>query len=204
MTEPAPSHPSPAAPTDDPQGSLGAVLIGGAILLIAGLFIFWPASEPASPRGVEGAGGKDGPALQANNVADEDRRGGLAQGIDPRDADPAERAQRGEPRVTPGLLAPTRAMAPVPPPTPEPTSFASPAEELAYFEKKLAAARTDLDMRATFLERMRKIQEKSQSVAEDDRNAARAKIVQKNYDSARVRVETLEKKVKELKERKPI
>lgn len=203
MTPPAPTTPPPA---DDPQGSLGAVLIGGAILLIAGLFIFWPASETASPGGGGAGGNKAGAAAQQANSAAEDGRsgGGLAQGIEARDVDPARGQQRSEARVTPGLLAPTRGMAPVPPPTPERTSFASNAEELAYFEKKLEDARKDLDMRATFLERMRKIEAQGKSAAEDERNAARAKIVQKNYDSARLRVEELEKKVKALRERKPI
>lgn len=195
-------------PAEDPQGSLGAVLIGGAILLIAGLFIFWPASETATADARSQAAQAAG-AQGSNTVAGErgGPRGGLAQGIDNRDIDPARARAQGEPsgeaRVTPGLLPSGSGglnMAPPVPSTPEPTRFASKAEEIAYVEKKLALARTDLDTRATFVERMQKIQQQSKSVDQDERNAARAKVVQQNYEGARVRVEELEKRLKSLRD----
>ena len=204
MTDPAPSIPPPA---EDPQGSLGAVLIGGAILLIAGLFIFWPASETATAdaraQATQAAG-----AQGSNTVAGErGAGGGLARGIDNRDIDPAQARTQfersTEARVTPGLLPSGSGglnMAPPVPTTPEPTSFASKAEEIAYVEKKLAVARTDLDARATFVERMQKIQQQSKSVDEDERSAARAKIVQQNYEAVRLRVEELEKRLKSLRD----
>ncbi|MBA3546750.1 MAG: hypothetical protein H0T76_09735 [Nannocystis sp.] len=200
MTDPAPSiPPSP----EDPQGSLGAVLIGGAILLIAGLFIFWPKSETATADARTQAA-QSAAAQGSNSVAD-GAAGGVAQGIDPRDIDPARARTQVErsttARVTPGLLPATgMGMAPPRPPTPEPTSFASKAEEIAYVEKKLAEARADLDSRATFVERMAKIQQKSTSVDEDERNAGRAKVVKQNYENARLRVEELEKRLKSLKD----
>lgn len=200
MTDPAPSIPPPV---EDPQGSLGAVLIGGAILVIAGLFIFWPKGETATADART-----QSTAAQGSNAAADGpgAAGGLAQGIDPRDIDPARaRTQQVErsttARVTPGLLpATSMGMAPPAPPTPEPTSFASKAEEIAYVEKKLGQARSDLDSRATFVERMEKIQQKSTSVDEDERNAARAKVVKQNYESARLRVEELEKRLKSLRD----
>lgn len=201
MTDPAPSMPPPA---EDPQGSLGAVLIGGAILLIAGLFIFWPDSDAATAAARTAAG--QGAAAQGSNTVAGDGKGGanggLARGIDPRDYDPAQGAQSGEKsqvRITPGLMAPNLGMAPPPTPVPEPTSFASTAEEIAYVEKKLAQARADLDARATFVERMQKIQQQGKSVDEDERNAARAKVVQQNYEAARLKVEALEKRLKSLR-----
>ena len=204
MTDPAPSIPPPA---EDPQGSLGAVLIGGAILVIAGLFIFWPKGETATadPRTLAG---QSAAAQGSNSVADGPgggAGGGLAQGINPRDIDPARARSQVErsttARVTPGLLpAAGMGMAPPTSPTPEPTSFASKAEEIAYVEKKLAEARSDLDSRATFVERMQKIQQKSKSVDEDERNAGRAKIVQQNYENARLRVEELEKRLNSLRD----
>lgn len=203
MTDPASSIPPPA---DDPQGSLGAVLIGGAILLIAGLFIFWPAGDTTTTA-ARTAAGPGGAAQQgSNSVAGDGRRGanaGVSAGIDPRDVDPAQGAQpgeaKGQPRLTPGLSASGLNMAPPPAPTPEPTSFATRAEEIAHVEKKLSQARADLDARATFLERMQKIQQKSKSAEEDERNAARAKIVQQNYETARAKVEELEKRLKLLR-----
>lgn len=200
MTDPAPSMPPPA---EDPQGSLGAVLIGGAILVIAGLFIFWPKSDTATADARTQAAAAQGSNAAADGPG---AAGGLAQGIDPRDIDPARaRTQQVErsttARVTPGLLPATgMGMAPPAAPTPEPTSFATKAEEIAYVEKKLGQARSDLDSRATFVERMEKIQQKSTSVDEDERNAARAKIVKQNYESARVRVEELEGRLKKLRE----
>lgn len=206
MTDPAQPIPPPG---DDPQGSLGAVLIGGAILLIAGLFIFWPDSDGATAeRGKAGA--RANAAQHGSNSAAGERSGGggggvdgLGRGIDPRDIDPARAQSDAErtahARLTPGLLSPGLTMAPPPKPVPEPTSFASTADEIAYVEKKLTQARADLDARATFLERMQKIQQKSKSVDEDERNAARAKIVQQNYETARTRVEELEKRLKSLK-----
>lgn len=201
MTDPVPSIPPPA---DDPQGSLGAVLIGGAILLIAGLFIFWPESDTATAART--AAGQSAAAQQGSNTAAGDGKlganGGLVRGIDPRDVDPAQGAQPGQrvqARVTPGLMAPSLSMAPPPAPTPEPTSFPSKAEEIAYVEKKLAQARSELDARATFLERMQRVQQRSKSADEDERNAARAKIVQQNYETARTKVEALEQRLKLLR-----
>lgn len=184
------------------------MLIGGAILLIAGLFIFWPDSDATTAERNK-ASAQGAAAQQGSNTVAGGRGGGavdgLGRGIDPRDIDPARAQAQSDAertahaRLTPGLLSPGLTMAPPPKPTPEPTSFATKAEEIAYVEKKLAQARSDLDARATFLERMQKIQQKSKSVDEDERNAARAKIVQQNYETARVRVEELEKRLKSLK-----
>jgi hypothetical protein len=196
MTDPAPSIPPPA---DDPQGSLGAVLIGGAILLIAGLFIFWPSSDNATTAARTTAG--QGTAAQGSNAVAGDGKAGAdggLRGIDPRDIDPAQSAQNVQARLTPGLMAPSLSMAPPPAPVPEPTSFATKAEEIAYVEKKLSLARADAESRAVFVERMRKIQEKSKSADEDERNAGRAKIVQQNYENARARVTELEKRLESL------
>jgi hypothetical protein len=200
MTDPTPTVPPPA---DDPQGSLGAVLIGGAILLIAGLFIFWPDNDNAS-NAARTAAGKGAAAVQGSNTLAGDGKGGanggLARGIDPRDHDPARGAEPvnpNRPRITPGLMAQDLGMAP--PPPPPPTSFASKAEEIAYVEKQVAQARLDLDTRAVFVERMTKIQQQGKNVEEDERNAARAKVVQQNYEAARLKLEALEQRLKLLR-----
>ncbi len=184
----------PNAPADEPQGSLGAVLIGGAILLIAALLIFWPDSETA---GKGGAAGKSGAAgQQGSNVAGGGGAGGAARGIQPRAIDPAE--GRGTPQVTPGLMAPTNGLAMAPQAKPEPTSFPSAAAEIAYFEKKLEEARANLVARTTFLERMKK-QKDNAPISELERMNQRGKVVQDNYDKAVAKVGELEKKVAELK-----
>jgi hypothetical protein len=194
MSDASKSKPPPSAPPDEPQGSLGAVLIGAAILIVAALLIFWPDSDAAS--GDAGKGGKGGKAgQQGSNMAD-GGRSGTARGIQPREVDPAE--ARMTPQVTPGLLAPTNGLATMPAPKPEPTSFPSAAAEIAYFEKKLVQAREDLAARTTFLERMKKTLAEG-AISEHDRNTQRAKIVQSNYDKAQARVTELEQKVADLK-----
>ena len=193
---PKPTSTSPApgsSPAEEPQGALGAVLVGGAILLIAALLIFWPGGDTS---GVDGKGGARG--QQANNGVDGDGRGGPGRGITPREADPAE--ARVAPRVREGLLAPTNSMAMVPTREPEPTSFPSVAAEIVYLEKKLVEARANLESRAMFLERMKKIQTAA-PISEQERNARRAKVVQDNYDKAQLRVDDLVYKLKLL--RKP-
>jgi hypothetical protein len=193
MVDAAKSKLPPNAPADEPQGSLGAVLIGGAILAIAALLIFWPDSDAATKTG---AGGKDGAGgQQASNVAGGDPMG-AARGIQPRAIDPAE--ARTTPQVTPGLLAPTDGLAMMPQRKPEPTSFPTAAAEIAHFEKKLVEARENLVARTTFLERMNRQKEQA-PISEMDRINQRAKVVQENYDKAVTRVEQLELKVAELK-----
>lgn len=194
--KPNPTSPAPGnSPAEEPQGALGAVLVGGAILLIAALLIFWPGSDAS---GVDGKGGARG--QQAYNGVDGDGDGGGARGrgITPREADPAE--ARVAPRVREGLLAPTNGMAMVPTREPEPTSFPSVAAEIAYLEKKLVEARSNLESRAMFLERMKKIQAAA-PISDQERNARRAKVVQDNYDKAQTRVDDLVYKLKLL--RKP-
>jgi len=193
-TSPAPGN----SPAEEPQGALGAVLIGGAILVIAALLIFWPGGG-GSGVGV-GVGGKGGGAggQQAYNGIDDDGGGGRSRGISPREVDPAE--ARVAPRVREGLLAPTNGMAMVPTREPEPTSFPSVAAEIAYLEKKLVEARSNLEARGVFLERMKKIQARA-PISEHERNTRRGKVVQENYDKAQTRVDDLVYKLKLL--RKP-
>ncbi len=184
----------PNAPADEPQGSLGTVLIGGAILLIAALLIFWPDGDTAGKGDAAGKGGAAG--QQGSNMAGGGGPGGVARGIQPRAIDPAE--GRSTPQVTPGLMAPTNGLAMAPEPKPEPTSFPSAAAEIAHFEKKLEEARANLVARTTFLERMKK-QKEDAPISELDRINQRGKVVQENYDKAVTRVDDLEKKVAELK-----
>ncbi len=184
---------SRTTPPEEPQGSLGAVLIGAAVLVVAGLLIFWPDGDTARQRG--GKGDKVS-AQQGSDVSDDDAALGKGRGIAPRENDPAE--ARSRPQVTPGLLAETKGLAMLPERKPEPTSFPTPAAELAYLEKKLELARGDVTSRSLFLDRMKKIQAEA-PISETDRNAQRAQVVQENYDKAVDRVEALERKIAELK-----
>ncbi len=191
MTQPPSNIPPPAPTSEDAQGSLGAILIGAAILLIAGLLIFWPGGSD-STTGAQGANASSQGGQQSAHSAD-GRSAAGQRGIAPRESDPAK--GRVSPHVRSGLIAPSvHDLAMMPTPPPEPTSFASLAEEIAYYEKKLQQAQVDLEARTTFLERMRRKQS-AEPVSDHDRNVQRANIVQKNYDSARARVTELEQKL---------
>lgn len=195
MPAPEPTTPTPP-PAEDPQGSLGAVLIGGAILVVAALLIFWPDGDSASRT--DGAGGR-GNSAQANSGGGASGSGQSKGGVGARDHDPAEGKVNA--RINPALQMSSRTMAPSRPPPPEPTSFNSPAEEIAYFEKKLEQARADLEARSTFLERMKKVKDDARTPADQSRAQARGEIVQKNYDDAMDAVADLEKKLAELRKK---
>jgi hypothetical protein len=169
------------------------VLIGGAVLLIAALLIFWPASDTARDSGADGKGGR-GDVQAANGVDGDD--GGRTRGIAPREVDPV--AARPAPRMRESLMAPGNGMAMVPTREPEPTSFPSVAAEIAYLEKQLVEARNNLKSRTLFLERMKRIQQEA-SISDHDRTSARAKVVQDNYDRAQNRVDDLEYRIKLLR-----
>jgi hypothetical protein len=89
-------------------------------------------------------------------------------------------------------------MAMMPTAKPEPTSFPTPAAEIAHLEKKLVEARANLAARTTFLDRMKRIM-KEGPISDYERNAARAKIVQENYDKAQSRVDDIEYRIKVLR-----
>ena len=194
---PKPNSPSPApgnSPAEEPQGALGAILVGAAILLVAALLIFWPSSETAGEAG--GKAGRVGGQQAAYNGDGEDNARG--RGISPREVDPAQVPVGVTPRVRDGILAPNNGMAMAPTREPEPTSFPSVAAEITYLEKKLEAARESLKSRGVFVERMKKMQERA-PVSDFERTSARAKIVQDNYDKAQARVDDLEYKIKLLR-----
>ncbi len=172
------------------------MLIGGAILLIAALLIFWPSGESADVRG--GKNGKGAGGQQASNSLDGDDAGavGRARGIAPRDRDPVR--EREAPRVREGLVAPVTGITAMPAREPEPTSFPTVAAEIAYLERKLVEARENLASRTVFLERMKRIQEQA-PISDHQRNSQRAKVVQTNFDKAQDRVDDIQYKLNVLR-----
>lgn len=179
-------------PAEEPQGSLGAVLIGAAILLVAGLLIFWPPGDSATA----GKDGKDGRAQQGSNSVDGADASGKTRGIAPRELDPV--AERAGPRVRDGLSAPDGGMTLAPLPPPEPTSFPSVAAEIEHLEAKLVGARANLASRTVFLERMKKMQADA-PISDHQRTSERARIVQENYDIAQSRVDDIQYRLNKLR-----
>lgn len=177
-----------------------AMLIGGAILVIAGLLIFWPGGDRATSGGKPG--GRPGGSQSQSSQASAGGAGGVALGVAPGDADPAR--ARDANRVSPGILPGGNgsiSLAPPSPPQPEPTSFASVAEELRYYEKKLERARQDLSLRSTFVERSKKARDAANSTEAREQAERRHQVVEQNYNTANQTVTELEKKVTEIKQR---
>ena len=176
-----------------------AMLVGGALLVIAGLLIFWPGADVAEGKANgRGAGGSQAQAGQASAG----QGNGVALGVAPGDADPAR--ARLAPRVTAGVLPGGDGgltLAPPRPSEPEPTSFESPAEELRYFEKKLEKARQELSQRTMFLERSKKARDEATSSEARAEAERKHRVVEQNYDTANKAVGDLEKKVAEIKRR---
>lgn len=198
MREPTPEAKAQQSETEG--GALWAMLVGGAILVIAGLLIFWPGADVAGNK--SGGRGAEGGAQAQAGQASAGGAGGVALGVAPGEADPA-RARTNE-RVTHGILPAGDGgltLAPPRPAEPEPTSFDSVAEELRYFEKKLEKARYDLSQRTTFLERSRKARDSAATPELKDQAERRHQIVEQNYNTANKAVADLEKKVAEIKRR---
>lgn len=201
MTEP--TREAKTTPNAEPAdgGAVWALLVGGAILVIAGLLIFWPAGDTATET--RGGAGKPGSGQQASHTANGDGQGGLALGggVGAREYDPARGAQG---RIREGLVPSGSgglSMAPPPKPKAEPTSFPSAQAEIAHYEKKLEQARYALEQRTLFWTRMQKNLEREMSPQARQATEQRSVIVKKNYDDATALVQELEEKVKKLKEK---
>ena len=196
MSEPG----SKAGPPAEQEGSaVWALLVGGAILVIAALLIFWPSGETAQNR--SGKGGATGSQSALAQGGPNGEGGGL--GVAAREFDP-NRGGGGGARINPVLRPQGRAantLAPPRKPKPEPTSFPTASAEIAYWEKKLTLARNDLAQRTMFWERMQKVKEDARTSEQIDNAERRGKIVEKNYLDAKKAVEDLEKKVEGLKEK---
>ncbi|HEY8376847.1 MAG TPA: hypothetical protein VIK91_10175 [Nannocystis sp.] len=205
-SKPQPDPPSGAAPEPEEGSALWALLVGGAILVIAALLIFWPSGDSGT------AGGKSGIATRrpgdpaSQSLAQggaPGQGGGMALGVEAREYDP-HRGGGGQRRVNPIFLPEGTAgttLAPPKKPKPEPTSFPSASAEIAYWEKKLDLARDELSRRTMFWERMQRAKEEARTSEQIETAERRSKIVEKNYLDQKKIVEDLEKKVADLKEK---
>lgn len=122
-------------------------------------------------------------------------------GVQSRPYDPAEGPKS---RLNPAIKLPNVGMAPAPPPTPEePPEFSNTAEEIAWYEKKLAGAIKIRDARKKFVERLPKVKERIEAGPNPEEGLAsfegRKKIVEDNYASAQKDVEEIEAKLAELR-----
>jgi hypothetical protein len=188
-SDPKSPNPAPA----EGGGMLPALLAGAGILLVAGLFIFGGDDDKATE-------GKDGKTASANAQTANGRKGGVAA----RRADDARETSKPQPKLNPRLANAivTDGMAPTPNKKPEPTSFASNSDEIAYWEDELRSAESMLEIR----QRAADYAPAAESKIRDNGSAQdleefqkRIEVVNTNLDKAKARVTEVEDKLAALK-----
>ena len=190
MTSPDPKSPNKAA--GEGGGMLPAVLAGAGILLVAGLFIFGGDDETASEA-------KDPKTASANAHS----AGSAQPGVAARQADAANSNQtkpRLNPRIAKAVV--TEGMAPSPNKKPEPTSFASTAEEMAYWEEELRSAENMLEIRQRAADYAPSAEEKIRQNGTPEDLAQfqkRLVVVTDNLEKAKARVAEVEAKLEALR-----
>lgn len=173
---------------------LPALLAGAGILAVAALFIFGGDDEKTAKEV------KDAKAQQASAQA----KGGSNRGIASRQADDATQTSRPKPRLNPRIAdaVVTDGMAPVPNKKPEPTSWGSVAEEIAYWETQLRDANRMLAVRETASGHVpaqeQRIRENGtpEDLAEFQ---VRKQVVADNLAKAQARVQEVELKLSKLR-----
>jgi hypothetical protein len=194
MTSPDPKTTQNAA--GEGGGMLPALLAGAGILAVAALFIFGGDDEAKTEASAKG---KDAQAQAANAQAVNNPKGGVAA----RQADDATKSSRPTPRLNPRIANAivTEGMAPVPHKKPEPTSWDSVEEEIAYWEQELRDANAELEMRQRAQER---VPGEEQRIAENGtpedlaQFQRRKQVVADNLERAQARVEEVELKLQGL------
>lgn len=196
MSAQSDSERSKGAEEEEGGGLLPAIVVGAGILVVAALLIFDFGDDE------ETQGDKSANAARAGEA--EGGGGGAGAnkgGVQSRPYDPAEGPKS---RLNPAIKLPNVGMAPAPPPTPEePPEFSNTAEEIAWYEKKLAGAIRIRDARKKFVERLPKVKERIEAGPNPEEGLAsfegRKKIVEDNYASAQKDVEEIEAKLAELR-----
>jgi hypothetical protein len=128
---------------------------------------------------------------------------GEVGGVQPREYDEAE--GRAQPRLNPAIQLPSAGgLAPeVPAPPEEPPDFETVEEEIAWYEKRLADARSKLEMRTRAVEHLAKSRERAEQSANPNEALAvfekRKARVEDNHRIAEDRVRELEIKLDELR-----
>jgi hypothetical protein len=178
-------------------GMLPALLAGAGILAVAALFIFGGDDEKDAKQ-VE-----DSAAQQANAQ----RTGGSKNGgVASRQTDDANATQgsRPKPRLNPRIAdaVVTDGMAPVPNKKPEPTSWGTVDEEIAYWEEELRDANRMLETRKQSSDRVPDQEERIRQNGTPEDLAEfqiRKQVVADNLAKATARVQEVELKLSKLR-----
>jgi hypothetical protein len=177
-------------------GMLPALLAGAGILAVAALFIFGGDDEKDAKEV------KDAAAQQAN--ARQQAGGGAAVGgVAGRPVDDAT-SSRPKPRLNPRIADAivTDGMAPTPNKKPEPTSWGSVDEEIAYWENELLDANRMLELRQQSSERVPGQEERIRQNGTPGDLAEfqnRKQVVADNLEKAQARVEEINLKLSKLR-----
>ncbi len=190
------------AENEEEQSFLPTVLAGAGILAVAALLIFWPSDDGAKG---DAAGGANGKTAAANGSKNGGRgKGGRAAGVGSRSVDAATKPD-GSGRRNPAIKMPAaaRGMAPVPEALPEdPPASASVDDKIAFYEKRLEQAIQARDQRKKFTERLPAVQARIESSPNPEEGMQafekRKKLVEDNYEKAKLKVEEIEGKLAEL------
>jgi hypothetical protein len=205
-TETPKAAPKPPTETskEEEQSFLPTVLAGAGILAVAALLIFWPSGDSGKEKNKDGQGKADAPAGQRGGEGEGDPSS-RAVGVGSRQVDAATTPE-GRGTRNPAIKLPPggRGMAPMPEALPQdPPPDATPADKIAFYEKRLEQALRIRDTRKKFVDRLPDVQarvESSKNPAEGmEAFEKRKRIVEDNYSKAQADVEELEKKLAELR-----
>ena len=195
MSAQSDSERSKGAEEEEGGGLLPAIVVGAGILVVAALLIFDFGDDKDSD------GDKSANAAQAGAAEGGGSRAGANKGgVPSRPYDPAEGPKS---RRNPAIKLPNVGMAPAPAAPEGPPEFSNTAEEIAWYEKKLAGAIKIRDARKKFVERLPKVKERIEAGPNPEEGLesfeGRKKIVEDNYASAQKDVEEIEAKLAELR-----
>ena len=201
------NNPSGSGPGEEKGegGLVPAILAGAGILAVVGLLVFWPSGDEDAKNTTQDdksaarANSKSGSAARANGDAARGQGGVAARTVD--DATPGSSAVG---KINPSLLPKNVGMAPGIPQEEPPPKFNNVEDEIAFYEKRLEKARTELESREKNVERLAK----TKQAAEDSPDPAAAmaryeqskKIVEDNLAKAKKKIADLEEKLTSLRD----
>ncbi len=168
------------------------------------LLIFWPSKD--SKHDKDAKSGKTASSAQgrAGKGESSSPRGARGQGgVAARDADKPlnPNGQEHVVRRNPAIPLPNLDMAPAVPDVKPVPKFETTEEEIAYWEKKLTQAQSQLAMRERAVQRVEKIKEKVDRGEHDqDQYLTSKKIVDKNLANAKKKVDSLQTRLAGLRE----
>ena len=174
---------------------LPALLAGAGILAVAGLFIFGGDDEKSAKQANQDK--TQQASAQTQTVGDP------AGGVASRKADDANETSRPQPRLNPRIANAivTEGMAPVPN-KPEPTSWASTDEEIAYWEESLREANRMLEIRQRASDHVPNQEERirENGTPQDlEEFQVRKQVVADNLETAQAKVAEIELKLQKLR-----